>query len=202
MIDLIREARARDAAMHVYHYAAYEVTTLKRLTCEYGTREEELDDLLRGEVFVDLFKVVSQGLRLSHERYGLKNVETFFMQELHAAFQPHGWTVAQTVPFDNPEWNYEEYADASDYLMLMAYDQHWLTGEAGSIAAQNWFEHTLSKRVNELDPDKEVVVHCKMGGRSAQAVEFLHKSGFTKAKNLTGGVLAWSDRVDPKMPKY
>jgi predicted RecB family nuclease len=80
VIDLIRERRAADPAMHVYHYAAYEVTALKRLTCEYGTREEELDELLRGEVFVDLYRVVSQGLRLSHERYGLKQVETFFFE--------------------------------------------------------------------------------------------------------------------------
>jgi uncharacterized protein len=83
VIDLIRERHAADPAMHVYHYAAYEVTALKRLTCEYGTREEELDDLLRGEVFVDLYKVVSQGLRISHERYGLKQVETFYF-ERHA----------------------------------------------------------------------------------------------------------------------
>ena len=61
VIDLIRERRAAHPAMHVYHYAAYELTALKRLTCEYGTREDELDDLLRGEVFVDLYKVVSQG---------------------------------------------------------------------------------------------------------------------------------------------
>jgi molybdopterin/thiamine biosynthesis adenylyltransferase/rhodanese-related sulfurtransferase len=60
----------------------------------------------------------------------------------------------------------------------------------------------LPKRMNELDPDREVVVHCKMGGRSAKAVEFLHKSGFTKVKNLTGGILAWSDKIDPKVPKY
>ena len=60
----------------------------------------------------------------------------------------------------------------------------------------------LPKRINELDPDQEIVVHCKMGGRSAQAVEFLHKSGFTKAKNLTGGIAAWSEKIDPKVPKY
>ena len=83
VIDLIRERRAADPAMHVYHYAAYEVSALKRLTCEYGTREEELDELLRDEVFVDLYKVVSQGLRLSHRRYGLKQVETFYF-ERHA----------------------------------------------------------------------------------------------------------------------
>jgi predicted RecB family nuclease len=77
-IDLIRVHRARDPRMHVYHYAAYEVSALKRLTCEYGTREDELDELLRAEVFVDLYKVVSQGLRISHPRYGLKQVETFY----------------------------------------------------------------------------------------------------------------------------
>ena len=80
MIDLIREHHAADPAMHVYHYAAYEITALKRLTCEYGTREEELDELLRAEVFVDLYKVVAQGLRLSHPRYGLKQVETFYFE--------------------------------------------------------------------------------------------------------------------------
>ncbi len=80
VIDLIREHRAADPAMHVYHYAAYEITALKRLTCEYGTREEELDELLRAQVFVDLYKVVSQGLRLSHARYGLKQVETFYFE--------------------------------------------------------------------------------------------------------------------------
>src|SRR5947199_1282115 len=59
----------------------------------------------------------------------------------------------------------------------------------------------LPKRANELDPGKEMVVHCRSGGRSTPAVEFLQKQGFTKAKNLTGGVLAWSDRIDPRRPK-
>jgi adenylyltransferase/sulfurtransferase len=60
----------------------------------------------------------------------------------------------------------------------------------------------LPKRVNELDTSREIVAHCKMGGRSAKAVQFLRQAGFTKVKNLTGGITAWADRVDPKMPKY
>ncbi len=60
----------------------------------------------------------------------------------------------------------------------------------------------LPKRVNELDSSREIVAHCKMGGRSAKAVDFLQKAGFKKVKNLTGGILAWADRVDPKVPKY
>ncbi len=60
----------------------------------------------------------------------------------------------------------------------------------------------LAKRVGELDPAAETVVHCKMGGRSAKAVEFLKKAGFQNVSNLAGGILAWSDKVDPRVPKY
>src|SRR5271166_2815785 len=60
----------------------------------------------------------------------------------------------------------------------------------------------LPKRVNELDSSREIVVHCKMGGRSAKAVAFLQQAGFRKVHNLVGGITAWSERVDPKVPKY
>jgi adenylyltransferase/sulfurtransferase len=60
----------------------------------------------------------------------------------------------------------------------------------------------VPKRVNELSTADEIVVHCKMGGRSAKAVEFLKQSGFRKVKNMRGGILAWSDKVDPTVPKY
>jgi predicted RecB family nuclease len=76
-VDLVHERLDADPAMHVYHYAQYEVTALRRLMGQYGTRETELDDLLRRGVFVDLFKVVRGGLRISRPGYGLKEVETF-----------------------------------------------------------------------------------------------------------------------------
>jgi predicted RecB family nuclease len=79
-VDFVRMRRAEDPNLHVYHYASYETSALKRLMGEYGTREDEIDDLLRGGVFVDLFKVVRQAIRHSHPKYSLKNVETFFMQ--------------------------------------------------------------------------------------------------------------------------
>jgi len=60
----------------------------------------------------------------------------------------------------------------------------------------------LPKRVSELDSSREIVVHCKMGGRSAKAVEFLRQSGFSRVHNLAGGIQAWSDKVDPSVPKY
>ncbi len=60
----------------------------------------------------------------------------------------------------------------------------------------------LPQRVGELDASREIVVHCKMGGRSAKAVDFLKQQGFTNVHNLVGGINAWAERVDPKMPKY
>src|SRR6202522_4886408 len=60
----------------------------------------------------------------------------------------------------------------------------------------------LPNRINELDSSRDIVVHCKMGGRSAKAVAFLQQAGFAKVKNLAGGITAWSERVDPTVPKY
>ena len=60
----------------------------------------------------------------------------------------------------------------------------------------------LPKRVGELDPNAEIVTQCKSGVRSGKAAAFLRQQGFTNVKNLTGGILAWVDQVDPSQPKY
>jgi len=58
-------------------------------------------------------------------------------------------------------------------------------------------------RMNEIDPTRETIVHCKMGGRSARAIEALKRSGFEgDLLNLKGGIIAWSNEVDPTVPKY
>jgi adenylyltransferase/sulfurtransferase len=58
-------------------------------------------------------------------------------------------------------------------------------------------------RMSEIDPNRETVVHCKMGGRSAKAIEALRQGGFTgNLTNLKGGITAWSNEVDPSVPKY
>ncbi|MEO8649972.1 MAG: rhodanese-like domain-containing protein [Acidobacteriota bacterium] len=58
-------------------------------------------------------------------------------------------------------------------------------------------------RISEIDPGRYTVIHCKMGGRSAKAIELLKQAGFQgELKNLKGGITAWSNEVDPKVPKY
>lgn len=65
--------------MHIYHYASYEETAVKRLMSKYGVMEFEVDRLLRGKVFVDLYKVVTHSLQTSEPSYSIKNIETFYM---------------------------------------------------------------------------------------------------------------------------
>lgn len=60
----------------------------------------------------------------------------------------------------------------------------------------------LAERMNELDSAVEMVVYCRSGVRSARAVELLRQAGFRKVKNMAGGILRWSDEVDPSVPKY
>jgi predicted RecB family nuclease len=78
VIDLIGERRERNPDLHVYHYAAYEPNAFKRLMGVHGTRERELDRILRGQVMVDLHRVVKQGVLVSQESYSLKMLEALY----------------------------------------------------------------------------------------------------------------------------
>jgi uncharacterized protein len=77
-VDFVLARRVRYPKLHVYHYAAYEATALRRLATQHGTREDEVDTLLRDRVLVDLFDVVRQSLRASYESYSLKKIEQFY----------------------------------------------------------------------------------------------------------------------------
>lgn len=60
----------------------------------------------------------------------------------------------------------------------------------------------LPTRHQELDKDQTIIVHCHFGGRSQQAVDFLLRQGFTKVRNLSGGIDAWAVHIEPTMPRY
>jgi predicted RecB family nuclease len=78
-LALVRKRRRRHPGMHVYHYGAYEKSALLRLAARYGVGEDEVDDLLRDDVLVDLFPVVRKSIRLGAESYGLKALERLYM---------------------------------------------------------------------------------------------------------------------------
>jgi predicted RecB family nuclease len=75
LIDTLTARRAADPGMHVYHYSPAEPTALPRMAAAHGVREDEIDELLRGEVFVDLYTVVRQGFVVGDGSYGLKTTE-------------------------------------------------------------------------------------------------------------------------------
>src|SRR5271169_6298617 len=74
--------------------------------------------------------------------------------------------------------------------------------QIANIGAQLIPLGTFGAHVNELDPEKRYIVHCRSGKRSAEACGLMRAMGFQNVQNLTGGILAWADRIDPKMQKY
>ena len=92
-IDFVYERLERYPDLHVYHYSHYEPTALKRLMGLHGTREEEVDDLLRKGVLVDLYKVVKQGIRISQPSYWIKKVEAFYMEQRDTAVTEGGESI-------------------------------------------------------------------------------------------------------------
>jgi uncharacterized protein len=99
LMDFVIERLDRDPTLHVYHYAAYEPTALKRLMGRYATRENEVDRLLRGGVLVDLLRAVRQSLRASVESYSIKRIEPLYGFEREVDLRDAGSSI---VAFE--EW--------------------------------------------------------------------------------------------------
>ncbi len=78
LIDWLHDRWSEDPSMHVYHYAPYEVTAIRRLSTSHGICEDKVDDLLRNQVFVDLYRIVRQGLCVGEENYSLKSIEHLY----------------------------------------------------------------------------------------------------------------------------
>ncbi|HYM83119.1 MAG TPA: TM0106 family RecB-like putative nuclease, partial [Candidatus Dormibacteraeota bacterium] len=110
LIDLIVDRLRADPGLHVYHYAPYEPTAMGRLMGRYATREAEVDELLRGRVFVDLFRAVRQGLRASVESYSIKRLEPLYGFERSVDLRDAGssivafetWLQVGGDPVDDP----------------------------------------------------------------------------------------------------
>lgn len=92
-MDFVVDRRRGHPQAHVYHYASYEETALKRLASLHATREVELDDLLRQGVLVDLYKVVREGLRISEPSYSIKSVEHFYRPARAGGVQTAGASI-------------------------------------------------------------------------------------------------------------
>ncbi|WP_116450204.1 TM0106 family RecB-like putative nuclease [Blastococcus litoris] len=190
LIDRIVAAAQADSAMHVYHYAPYEVTALKKLTGGYGVREAELDQLLREERFVDLYPVVRQSMRISKESYSIKKVEAFYGRS-------HEGEVASGL---GSVLVYERWLADGDAAKLAAIESYNKEDVDSTRELHDWLEQqraelealhgSLPRPVVELKaPDAKVT--------AAQAVEQeltdrLHEAGH----ELLGDLVGWHRRED------
>lgn len=98
----------------------------------------------------------------------------------------------------------KERLDRGDKLTIIDVREpfEWEIGNLEPYGARLIPLASVPERAGEIDPDEEIVMQCRSGGRSAKAAEFLRARGYPRVWNLAGGILAWSDQVDPSIPKY
>lgn len=77
-VDWVYDRWKKNPGMHIYHYATYEVSAVRRLSTRHDTRQDQVDDLLRNNVFIDLYQIVSHGLRIGEDSYSIKKVERLY----------------------------------------------------------------------------------------------------------------------------
>ena len=141
-IDLVHARLARYPDMHVYHYAAYEITALRRLMGRYGTREAELDDLLRRGVFVDLLKVVRNGLRTTRRGLGLKEMETFLDFARRAEIKEGG---ASIIAF-------EQWMQTHDDALLRQIDEYNREDCIATRLLRDWLLELRAEAIEQFGP--------------------------------------------------
>ena len=139
VVDLFLERLDQFPGMHVFHYAPYEVSALTRLAAKYGTREPEVDRLLRGDVLVDLYRIVRQGVRVSEESYGLKKLEPLWLPARDGAISDGGSSIVA----------YEAWLESRDQTLL---DDIRAYNEVDCLSTQG-LRDWLEERRHEL-PDE------------------------------------------------
>ncbi len=146
-IDLIMDRWTAYPGMHVYHYAPYETTAMKRLAGRYATRETEVDQLLRGQVFVDLYRVVRQGIRASVESYSIKRLEPLYGFKREVDLRDAGESI---VEFEH--WLEPEPGTDRDALLeqIKAYNRDDCVS---TFYLREWLEEQRAALVAEVGPE-------------------------------------------------
>jgi adenylyltransferase/sulfurtransferase len=125
--------------------------------------------------------------------------------EVFCGYQPASET--ETEMSEIPEMEVTELKkrlDRGDPLTVIDVREpyEWDIGNLGGYGARLIPLGQLAGRLGEIDPSEEIVLQCRSGARSGRALEFMRERGYDRLWNLKGGILAWSDQVDPSVPKY
>jgi uncharacterized protein len=129
-VDFVVARRREHPDLHVYHYAPYETTALKKLAGRYATRVDELDDLLRGRVFVDLYRVVRQGLAVGLPSLSIKKLEVFYRPTRQEAIVDAGSSIVQ----------YERWIESGDPQILRDIEDYNQVDCESTLLLRNWLE--------------------------------------------------------------
>ncbi len=173
-VDFVMERWRAHPGLHVYHYAPYEPSALKRLMARHGTREEEVSRLLRGERLVDLYAVVRQGLRASVESYSIKKLEPFFgfcrgveLPEASAALRRVAASFFHRVPPTDADRKVVKSYNRDDCLAASVL-RDWLEEQRAGLVARG--ESIARPELKSGDPGPNVVTQAREVEAAFQAL--------------------------------
>ncbi len=139
-------------------------------------------------------------------RRGSEPALKLFMRELYAQLHPLGLEVSQTVPLADPEFDYRAWAESNDYLILMAYDEHWSTSKAGPVASQRWYADGLRRCFAKLPPEKYVIAIGSYGydwkARTTPGTVVSFQEAIKTAQESEGRITLDSAALNPTFDYY
>jgi uncharacterized protein len=204
LVDFLVARAAEFPAMHVYHYAPYETTALRRLMGRYASREDAIDNFLRRSTFVDLYPIVRQALWISQDSYSLKKVEQFYAMR----------RAAETRRGDDSIVNFELWLDGGPDSILEDIERYneedcrsthqlrdWLVGlraefNAGSESPIPWFTPPPPVEVNnELLAESPLAASLLTGLPAPESLaELRAQAESLRARWLLGNLLQYHRR--------
>ena len=191
VVDLIANRLSRYPDLRVYHYAEYERSAFRRLMGRHATREQEVDRLLRGEVFVDLYRVVQQGLRVSAESYSIKELEPLYMDKRAGAVTDATSSIIE----------YEEWLDTGDPQILEGIERYNEDDCVSTLLLRNWLEDRRAELEAQLGgplPRPEPVT-----GEPSEAQQEAEAEVADLVSRLTDGVpTGVEDRTDDEHARW
>ncbi|MGB3257034.1 MAG: TM0106 family RecB-like putative nuclease [Ornithinimicrobium sp.] len=196
LLDWLLARWREHPGMHIYHYANYEQAALKRLTSREGVAETQLDMLLRGERFVDLYAVVRQGVQISKESYSIKKLEAYY------------WDTARSGTVDNALSSVVEYerwvaSGRTDDTILAGIADYNYDDVCSTLALHNWLEarrDDLASHPNGVPPrpGEQSIVEA-VDSEGIQAENALAAQLREAGRPLLAGCIGWHRREDKQV---
>ena len=211
-MDFVIDRLERDPSLHVYHYAPYEPTALKRLMGRYGTREAEVDRLLRGGVLIDLLRAVRQGLRASVESYSIKKMEQFYGFEREIDLRDAGSSIVAFEQWlelgegDRPASEHLERIERYnlDDVVSNARLRDWLEGRRTELATATGLEVPRPLPRAEAVPEEITAAEARVQALADRLTDGipddrLDREPPDQARWLLAHLLGWHRREDKSM---